>query len=602
MAISLSVKLITVGAALISLDYRHRFTARPQPPKAEYDFIVIGAGTAGATVAARLSEQSNVQVLLLEAGGPGNFMFDAPVLANLVFNGQWNWNYTNVKQSVGIGLKNKVIPEFRGYALGGSSSINSMVFNRGNTRGYDDWANNYGATGWSWDEVRPYFLKYENNTDCDLVEAYPEWHSTGGPVQITTWANPDPIYQLMIQANNELGYPTTDINGPNQLGIALVQEFASTRGVRSSSSNSYLEGNRRPNLDISVHSRVTRVLFSGRTAVGVEYVKNGVTYVAKTRKEIIISAGAINSPQILMLSGIGPAQHLNDFSIPVLADLPVGINLHNHPRLDLRAYIKDDSLVTTSRLQDAEALTVPALYEWFTNGSGPLIQYHDTITYFNSRNNRDKNWPDLALEVRLYHQHKDVQLAAQDFDDVYAWTQWLQQYANRYFLQILPYHELPRSRGYIYLQSNNPFAPPILDQRFLTHPKDMDDFVEIVQYGLYVAERSSLAQYLLPVKPIPGCYACPHTPYLYQCDSYIRCHIQQLTLSGLHDCGSVRMGDPNRDDTVLDPRLRVKGFKRLRVCDASVFPVIPNGNTNAATFMTGEKCAEMVKEDNYFNV
>ncbi|XP_054157690.1 L-sorbose 1-dehydrogenase-like [Oppia nitens] len=589
---------MTVTAALSNLEYRHNFTARSQPPKAEYDYIVIGAGTAGATVAARLSELSNVQVLLLEAGGPGNFMFDAPVLANLVFNGQWNWNYTNTKQSVGVGLKNKVIPEYRGYALGGSSSINSMVYNRGNTRGYDDWANNYGASGWGWNDVRKYFLKYEDNTDSNLVKTYPGWHSTGGPVQITTWANPDPIYQLMIQANNELGYPTTDINGPNQLGIALVQEFASTRGVRSSSSNSYLEGNRRPNLDISVHSRVTRVLFNGHTATGVEYVRDGLKNVAKVKKEIIISAGAINTPQLLMLSGIGPAKDLRKFSIKVLADLPVGINLHNHPRLDLRAYIKDDSLVTTSRLQDAEALTIPALYQWFTNGSGPLIQYHDTITYYNSRNNRDKNWPDLALEVRLYKQHKDVQLTAQDFDDVYAWTQWLQQYANRYFLQILPYHELPRSRGQVFLKSKNPFEAPIIDQRFLTNPKDMEEFIEIVGYGLYVAERSSLAQYLLPMKPIPGCHACPDKSYLHECDSYIRCLIKEVTLSGLHDCCSVRMGNTSKKDTVVDTRLRVKGFKKLRVCDTSVWPVIPNGNINAATFMTGEKCAEMIKEDN----
>ncbi|XP_054157692.1 L-sorbose 1-dehydrogenase-like [Oppia nitens] len=577
MSVSLSIQLMTVAAALSSLEYRHKFTARHQTPKAEYDYIVIGSGTAGATVAARLSELSNVEVLLLEAGGPGNMMFDAPALANLLIDGQWNWNYTNVKQSVGLGLKNKVIPEHRGYALGGSSSISSLAYNRGNPRGYDAWANKYGATGWGWDGVRPYFLKWENNTDTDLVKTYPEWHSTGGPVQVSTWTNPDPIYQLLIRANNELGYPTTDINGPKQLGVALCQTYVSTSGVRMSSSNSYLEGNRRPNLDISVHSRVTRVLFNGHTATGVEYVRDGLKNVAKVKKEIIISAGAINTPQLLMLSGIRPAKHLRKFSIKVLADLPVGIGLQNHPQLNIRAFIKDDSLVTTSRQQDADcSQSIRMVYQC------------------------DKNWPDLALEVWLEYQSNDIQSSAQEFDNVDDWTHYLQEYANRYYFTMLPIHLMPRSRGYVYLQFNNPFAPPIIDQQFLMHPKDMDEFVVTVRYALYVAERSSLAQYLLPLQPIPGCYACPHKSYLYECDSYIRCHIKQLTESGLHDCCTVRMGDPNSKDTVLDPRLRVKGFKRLRVCDASVFPNIPNANTNAATFMTGEKCAEMIKEDNYY--
>ncbi|XP_054162134.1 L-sorbose 1-dehydrogenase-like [Oppia nitens] len=599
MAISLASQVIAVSAALISLDYSHRFTARPEPPKAEYDYIVIGAGTGGATVAARLSELSNVQVLLLEAGGPGNIESDAPAMANMIIKGQWNWNYTNVKQSVGIGWKNQVIPEHRGYGLGGTSSINSMVFNRGNSRGYDDWANRYGATGWGWDDVHQYFMKWENNTDSKIVKDNPDWHSTKGPVQVSSFKNPDPIYQLMVRANNELGYPTTDINGPKQVGVAISQSFTTVRGVRSSSSNSYLEGKRRPNLDISVYSRVIRLLFKGLAATGVQYVKNDVTYVAKATKEIIVSAGAINTPQLLMLSGIGPAQHLHHHSIPVLSDLPVGVGLKNHPRIDLRVLIKNDSLVTTSRQQDLNSLTVPNLYKWFTYGSGPLSEYHNTVTFLNSRNNKDKNWPDLSVEVRLLYQPTDIQSSAQSFDDVYGWTEYLKPYANRYYFQMMPIHQLPRSSGYVQLKSSNPYDAPVINPKLLSHPKDMDELVEVIRYALYMAERSSLAQYLLPLRPIPGCNACPHTSYLYECDSYIKCQIKQITWTVYHDCCTVRMGDPYSKDTVLDPRLKIKGLHRLRVCDASVFPNIPNANINSATFMVGEKCAEMIKEDNH---
>ncbi|XP_054162136.1 L-sorbose 1-dehydrogenase-like [Oppia nitens] len=601
MAISLASQVIAVSAALISLDYSHRFTARPEPPKAEYDYIVIGAGTGGATVAARLSELSNVQVLLLEAGGPGNIESDAPAMANMIIKGQWIWNYTNSKQSVGIGWKNQVIPCEKGHGLGGTSSVNSMVFNRGNSRGYDDWSNRYGATGWGWDDVHQYFMKWENNTDSELVNDNPDWHSTKGPVQISSFENPDPIYQLFIQANNELGYPITDINGPKQVGVAITQSFISASGVRSSSSNSYLEDKRRPNLDISVHSRVTRLLFNGFTAIGVQYVKNNFTFVAKARKEIILSAGAFNTPQLLMLSGIGPAQHLRSHSIPVLADLPVGIGFKNHPLIEFRGFIKNDSLVTTSRQLDVNALTVSNLYQWFTNGSGQLSQFYDGITYFNSRNNRDKNWPDLALEARLYYQPSDVQsFTAQIYDNVYDWTQYLKPYANRYYLNFLVIHQLPRSHGSVHLRSSDPFDAPVIDPRLLSHPKDMEDVVEAIQYSLFLAEWSSLAQYLLPMRPIPGCRPCPHTSYLYRCKSYIRCHILQIASTEHHDSCTVRMGDPRSNNTVLDPRLRVKGFNRLRVCDASVFPNIPNANINSATFMVGEKCAEMVKEDNHY--
>ena len=299
-----------------------------------------------------------------------------------------------------------------------------------------------------------------------------------------------------------------------------------------------------------------------------------------------------------MLSGIGPRNLLNTFNIPVLAELPVGEHLQNHAGMNVNYLIKDEyqDLVKTGD----PTITLDNLYEYYTNGSGVLSQYYNSFTYLSTKSNPDTEWPNVALESVLLRFPKDLdhfgayQLGARRRE----WDQYYEEFYGKNYFFLQPLLERPRSFGYVRLLSGSPFVYPEINPLFLTHPQDFQDFVDITTFLFYVYERSSIAKYVIPHKPIPGCHFCPNQRYVYKCESYIRCYIRQLTYTGYHPVGTCRMGDPNRRDTVVDPRLRVKGFDGLRVCDASVMPMVTNGNTNAPTMMIGEKCADLIKEDN----
>ena len=299
-----------------------------------------------------------------------------------------------------------------------------------------------------------------------------------------------------------------------------------------------------------------------------------------------------------MLSGIGPREHLQQLGIPVLADLPVGIHHQNHPGMNVNFLIKDEyqHLVRTG---DPD-MTVDRLYEYYVNNSGDLTKYYNSVTYVSTPNNADPNWPNVDMESAVLRFPRNLdefgpyQLGARRRE----WDIYYKNFYRKNFIFGQVLLQIPRSFGYLRLVSNNPFVYPEFSPEFLTHPKDFEDFVEITKFLFYFYERSSIAHYLERHKPIPGCQFCPNQRYVYECDSYISCYIKQLTYTGYHPVGTCRMGDPNRPDTVLDPRLRVKGFKGLRVCDASIMPLVTNGNTNAPALMIGEKCADLVKEDN----
>ena len=308
--------------------------------------------------------------------------------------------------------------------------------------------------------------------------------------------------------------------------------------------------------------------------------------------------GAINTPQLLMLSGIGPRQQLESFGIPVLADLPVGEHHQNHPGMNINFLIKDkyQDLVMSG---DPD-MTVNKLYEYYVNNSGELTEYYNSLTYLSTHNNPDTNWPNVEMEAALLRfppnldEFGPYQLGARRSEwDVYYKDFYRKNYV---FTQVLL--QIPRSFGYVRLVSSNPFVYPEINPRFLTNPTDFQEFLEMTKFLFYFYERSSFAPYLEPHRPIPGCKFCPNQRYVYECDSYISCYIKQLTYTGYHPVGTCRMGAHKRPDTVVDPRLRVKGFKGLRVCDASIMPLVTNGNTNAPSMMIGEKCADMVKEDN----
>ncbi|CAG2112228.1 unnamed protein product [Medioppia subpectinata] len=597
MAVIESTALFLSVALLILQNYvNHRaIETSDHELKHVYDFIVVGSGSAGSIVASRLAENAHINVLLLEAGGPVGGNTDIPGAYFSFFNGPMDWNFTHEEQFVGKAFVNRRIPEKIGLGIGGSSSHNTLIYNRGNRRDFDIWSQEFGAHGWSYDEVMPYFLRWENQTDPHLANN--GFHSTTGPIQVTSWAKPNPIILLHQKAVNELGFKNVDINGGEQFGTTIAQAFIGTNGVRSSASNGFIDPNPYPhNLHILPNSFVTRVLFEGKTAVGVEFVRYGKLQTMFAKREVILSCGAVGSPHTLMVSGIGPKDQLKKFGIPVVADLPVGEHYQNHPGLTYNFLINPKYKYVVG---ENSAITVRNLNEFFANHRGPLAAHHRTITYLFTKNNQQgPHHPNSNFETGLYLFPQNLTELPFRYDRQHEWDAYHSQFMGKDYLLIHAILYRPRSMGYVRLVSNNPFVYPTINGKFLTHPLDMEDMIETLKYAFFVFERSSLAKYMTQTAPIPGCQYCPKG-FIYECDSYIRCLIDQYCDSGFHSSGTCRMGSVDRKDVVVDPRLRVKGIDGLRVCDASIMPLITNGNTNAPTLMIGEKCAQMIKDDNH---
>ncbi|CAG2106358.1 unnamed protein product, partial [Medioppia subpectinata] len=538
-----------------------------------YDFIVVGGGTAGAIVANKLSLNKSTRVIVLESGGPQSALYnDIPAMNHkAVGMTALNWYYYyQPNKNYGKQFAGGKVPENAGKTLGGSSAHNGMGFIRGNSRDYDEWANTYGAVGWSYRDVLPVFREWENNTNPIIVHNEPEYHGTRGPIQISTPNNPDAILFKYFNAFNELGYKETDINGPNQTGYAISQSFL---GLRTGTGNIFVDPNPHPdNLQIVCKALVTKILFNGLTAIGVEFIVNDISYTVYANKEVIVSGGAIQSPQLLLLSGIGPKQHLKRFKIPVVLDLPVGLNFQNHPVVDLHAVLKPQYL---SLINPIPEINVHQLSQLYYNRGGQLASLPLMTSYLNTRSNRDKEWPNVEIQVLR---------------------------GNTPSITALINLVKSTSGGTIMLQSTDPLLPPLMDPNWYSNAADKANMLEAVTIMFYVHERTQLAHYIQPLPPFSaiGCPDCPDKQYLYECVDGLKCFIKYNTVTGGHPSGTCRMGAIERPDVVVDPQLRVKGAANLRVCDASVFPVIPNGNTASAAILVGYKCAQFI--EHFYNL
>ncbi|MDB6045912.1 MAG: choline dehydrogenase [Gammaproteobacteria bacterium] len=535
----------------------------------EYDYIVVGAGSAGCVLANRLTGNGRHRVLLLEAGGSDRSPWiRVPVgYARTFTDPRYNWMYETEPDPA---LANRVAYCPRGKVLGGSSSINAMVYVRGQAADYDDWSA-AGNSGWSWQEVLPYFKKLE-----DHAWGASEFHGAGGPVYVDdVSARVHPLCATFIAACGNVGIPyTSDFNGADTEG-AGIWPVTIKNGVRVSASSAYLRpALRRHNLDLKLRAQATRVLFGGSRATGVEFLQSGTTQTARARREVILSAGAINSPQLLELSGIGAAELLQHLELPVRSDLPaVGQGLQDHHCV---SYFYRSKVPTLNDELAPLSGKIKAALRYALGYGGPLSMSVNQAGAF-VRTRADLTRPNLHLYFNPAS---------------YATTT---TGPRRKLLNPDPYSGFlisfnscrPTSRGAVHVRSPNPLTSPTIIPNALSTPEDVQD----VYAGAHLLRRIAGAQ------PLAGVIEAElHPGALIQSDSDVLEDFRQRAGSVFHACGTCAMG-PDAQHSVVDSRLKVHGIDGLRVVDASVFPTVTSGNTNAPTLMVAERAADLILED-----
>lgn len=480
----------------------------------------------------------------------------------------------------------------RGKVIGGSSVLNYMIYTRGNRRDYDNWAR-MGNTGWSYKEVMPYFKKIENFSIPELFD--PHYHSRDGYLNVEYAPFRTKIGEAIVDAGIQNGLKYVDYNGAVQTGISFLQ-VSMKDGVRESSSRAYLHPIKdRPNLHVKKLSMVKKILIDPITkaAYGVEFVRGGVTTSIRARKEVIISAGAINSPQLLMLSGIGPKKHLQQLGIPLLKNAKVGYNLMDHIALGGLTFIIDKPY----SLRTESIINTKNLIDYFSHHRGPLsipggcevLSFHDL-----EHPNDPDGYPDMELlfqggsivsDPLLY---KDFGITDSLFDAVYK------PINNAETFMVFPMLMRPKSKGRIMLKGSDYRSKPSIFPNYFADSSDMKTILGGVKLILNITSQPALKKLgtRLHDIPIPQCRDFP-----FASDDYFNCMARHFTFTIYHQSGTCKMGPAGDKTAVVDPRLRVHGIRNLRVIDASVIPEIPAAHTNAPTFMIAEKGADMIKED-----
>ena len=500
----------------------------------DYDYIVVGAGSAGITAATRLTDSPNTRVLLLEAGGDDQIeSVTIPAMWPTNLGGPLDWNYSSVPQKHAA---NTSYPWPRGKLLGGSSSLNACIWLRGDPSNFRSWVAD-GAVGWDYEDVLPFFKRIETTTGRD-----PEYRGTDGPLCVEPVAERHPVSVAMVNAAQEIGFKhNDDFNSVTTTGVGRF-DLSMIDGRRQSTAVAYLRpALGRPNLTVIPHATARRVLFDGLRATGVEYEVAGQVQEATAAREIVLSGGAIGSPQLLMLSGVGPAEHLAELGIPLVRDLPVGDNLHDHILSGVTYRSKGPLPPTPSNWGDSSAL------------------YGSSYA---------KDEPDTQL---LFIQLPFLPPHLPGPDHGYTVGVGLMK---------------PRSRGSLRLRDTNPHTDPLLDPQYLADPVDVAILVEGLRKARELGESTSM-EALRDTEVYPG----PHAVTDEELAEF-------LTIGSgtyYHPAGTCRMGALDDESAVVDPKLRVRGIQGLRVADASVMPSVVSTNTNATSIMIGERVADFLQ-------
>ncbi|XP_050353049.1 glucose dehydrogenase [FAD, quinone]-like [Nymphalis io] len=562
----------------------------------EYDFIVVGAGTAGCVIANRLTEIPEWKVLLVEAGINENFVMDIPIIANYLQFTNANWKYkTKPSDKYCAGFENKQCNWPRGKVVGGSSVLNYMIYTRGAAQDYNNWEA-MGNEGWGWDEVLPYFKKIENFNIPS--QDNPVYHGHDGYLNIEHAPYRTSKGKAWVKAAQELGFKYNDYNGANPAGVSFLQ-LSMKNGTRHSSSRAYLHPiNKRNNLHLSKQSMVTKLILdtTKTKVIGVELEKRGKKYKILAKKEVIVSAGAINSPQLLMLSGIGPKEHLDSLNIPIVKDLPVGQNLMDHIAAGGVQFMVQQQNITLSTNYLLNHLEL--VFKWMQNHKGPLsipggceaLVFLDLKDKFNVT-----GWPDLELLFISGGLNSDPLLPRNFGFDEQIYSDTYASLGNNDLFMVFPMLMQPKSKGRVMLRNRNPKVHPTIIPNYFEYPEDLQKIVEGIKLSIEISRQVSMKKIGTKVYDVPIADCLKYGPF--GSDAYFACQAQMFTFTIYHQSGTCKMGAKTDPTAVVDSRLRVHGISKLRVIDASIMPQIVSSHTNAPTFMIAEKGADMIKKD-----